>query len=108
VVAIGAWAPGQSTVADAVSEQERRRDEQLGVRAELGGIQLDADGQAVATQLSERIICIGADALRAVPERIAIAYGTRKAAAVRAAIRGGFVSTLVTHASLARELLEPA
>jgi DNA-binding transcriptional regulator LsrR (DeoR family) len=108
VVAIGAWAPGQSTVADAVSEQERRRDEQLGVRAELGGIQLDADGHAVATQLSERIICIGADALRAVPERIAIAYGTRKAAAVRAAIRGGFVSTLVTHASLARELLEPA
>jgi DNA-binding transcriptional regulator LsrR (DeoR family) len=108
VVAIGAWAPGQSTVADAVSEEERRRDEELGVRVELGGIQLDADGQAVATQLSERIICIGADALRAVPERIAIAYGTRKAAAVRAAIRGGFVSTLVTHASLARELLEPA
>jgi DNA-binding transcriptional regulator LsrR (DeoR family) len=108
VVAIGAWAPGQSTVADAVSEQERRRDERLGVRAELGGIQLDADGHAVATQLSERMICIGADALRAVPERIAIAYGTRKAAAVTAAIRGGFVSTLVTHASLARELLEPA
>ena len=106
VVAIGAWAPGQSTVADAVSEQERRRDEQLGVRAELGGIQLDADGQVVNTELSERIICIGADALRAVPEIVAIAYGDAKAPAVRAAIRGEFVSTLVTHASLARELLE--
>jgi DNA-binding transcriptional regulator LsrR (DeoR family) len=108
VVAIGAWAPGQSTVADAVGEQERRRDEQLGVRAELGGIQLDENGRAVATALSERVICIGADALRAVPEIIAIAYGSPKAEAVRAAIRGGFVSTLVTHASLARELLEPA
>ena len=106
VVAIGAWAPGQSTVADAISDPERRRDEQLGVRAELGGIQLDADGQVVNTELSERIICIGADALRAVPEIVAIAYGSPKAQAVRAAIRGEFVSTLVTHASLARELLE--
>jgi DNA-binding transcriptional regulator LsrR (DeoR family) len=107
VVAIGAWAPGQSTVADAVDEDERRRDEQLGVRAELGGIQLDADGRSVATELSERIICIDAERLRAVPEIIAIAYGRAKADAVRAAIRGGFVSTLITHASLARELLEP-
>ena len=32
--------------------------------------------------------------------------GTRKARAVRAAVRGGFVTSLITHGSLARELLE--
>jgi len=39
------------------------------------------------------------------PEVIAIAYGPKKAPAVRAAIRGGYVGGLVTHASLASALL---
>ncbi len=51
------------------------------------------------------MICLDADRLRAVPEIIAIACGSAKARAVRAAIRGGFVTTLLTHASLAEELL---
>jgi DNA-binding transcriptional regulator LsrR (DeoR family) len=106
IITIGAWAPTQSTVADAISEAEYEQDEQLGARAELCGIQLDCDGHALTTALSERIIGIGAEQLRAVPEIIAIAYGTPKANAVRAAIRGGFATSLITHASLARELLE--
>ncbi len=39
---------------------------------------------------------------------IAIAYGAPKAAAVRAAIRGGFVTSLVTHAAMGDALLELA
>jgi DNA-binding transcriptional regulator LsrR (DeoR family) len=105
IVTIGAWARGQSTVADAISEAEYRQDEQLGARAELCGIQLNAEGQPLRTALSERIVGIGPDQLRAVPEIIAIAYGTSKADAVRAALRGGFATSLITHASLARELL---
>jgi DNA-binding transcriptional regulator LsrR (DeoR family) len=106
IVTVGAWAPAQSTVADAVSDAERRQGESLGVRAELCGIQLDAEGRAVKTALSERMIGIEPEQLRAVPEIIAIAYGSAKADAVRAAVRGGFVTSLITHASLARELLE--
>ncbi len=105
IMTIGAWSPEQSTVADAVGRAEYEADKRLGVRAELCGILLDADGEPVRTALSERIIGIQPDELRSVPEIIAIAYGNRKAHAVHAAIRGGFVTSLITHASLARELL---
>lgn len=105
VVGLGAWQAGLSTVADAVTDAERREMYDQGVRAELCGIQLDARGDVVATALSERLVGVNAEHLRAVPEVIAIAYGTEKAAAVRAGLRGGLVSSLVTHAAMASELL---
>ena len=106
VVGLGAWQQGQSTVADAVPERERRQLHQLGVRAETSGILLDGDGNSVTAPLTERIIGIDAEQLRAVPEVIAIVYGTSKADAVRAAVRGGIVTSVVTHTSMATELLE--
>ena len=105
VVGLGAWQAGLSTVADAVTDAERREMYDQGVRAELCGIQLDARGDVMATALSERLVGVNAEHLRAVPEVIAIAYGTEKAAAVRAGLRGGLVSSLVTHAAMASELL---
>jgi DNA-binding transcriptional regulator LsrR (DeoR family) len=105
IVTIGAWAAGQSTVVDVITEAEYAHHASLGACAELCGIQLDSEGNALTTGLSERIVGIGPEQLRAVPEIIAIAYGTPKAHAVRAAVRGGFVTSLITHGSLARELL---
>jgi DNA-binding transcriptional regulator LsrR (DeoR family) len=106
VVGVGAWREGQSTVADALTEQERREMYELGVRSELSGIQLDADGVPLATALTPRLIGIDAEQLRRVPEVIGVVYGTPKAAAVHAALRGRFVTSLVTHPALARELLK--
>jgi DNA-binding transcriptional regulator LsrR (DeoR family) len=108
VVGIGAWRAGQSTVADAVTDRERQEMYDLGVRAELCGIQLDAEGNTVTTALTERLIGIDAEGLRAVPEVIAIAYGRPKAQAVRAALRAGFATGLITHRAMALELLELA
>jgi DNA-binding transcriptional regulator LsrR (DeoR family) len=108
VVGIGAWQKGLSTVADALSERERREMFDLGVRAEVGGIQLDAEGNAITTSLTERLIGITAQQLRAVGDVIAIAYGPSKAGAVQAALRGGFVTSLVTHSAMASELLDRA
>jgi DNA-binding transcriptional regulator LsrR (DeoR family) len=105
MVSIGAWIPGHSTVADAVSEEEYTIDRDRGARAEVCGVQLDENGVAMHTPLSRRLISIPPEQLRSVPEIIAVAYGAPKAGAVRAAVRGGFVTTLVTHASLAAELL---
>jgi len=105
VITTGAWIPGQSTVVDAVGEEEYELGRRAGVVAEVCGIQLDAEGRPVTTGLSQRIIGIGSDQLRSVPEIITIAYGDRKVEAVRAAARGGFATTLITHASLARALL---
>jgi DNA-binding transcriptional regulator LsrR (DeoR family) len=108
VVGVGAWAAGQSTVADAVSPREREEMHALGVRAEVGGIQLDAEGRPVRTSLTDRLIGIEAEDLRAVPEVVGIVYGASKAGAVQAALRGGFVKSLVTHSEMADALLERA
>ena len=108
VVGLGAWAAGQSTVADAVTESERREMYELGVRAELCGVQFDTAGEAVTTALTDRLIGIDAAVLQEIPDVIAIAYGPPKAEAVRAGLRGGWATSLVTHAALARELLEAA
>ena len=108
VTGVGAWEQGQSTVADAVPEHDRREMSELGVRAEVSSIQIDADGRPVKTSLTERLIGIGAEELKAVPEVIAIVYGRQKAAAVYAALRSDFVTSVVTHTTLANELLERA
>jgi DNA-binding transcriptional regulator LsrR (DeoR family) len=105
VVTTGAWMPAQSTVVDALTRGAYEQGREAGVVAEVCGIQLDADGHPMSTTLSERIIGIGADQLRSVPEIITIAYGEAKVTAVQAVVRGGFVTSLVTHASLARALL---
>jgi DNA-binding transcriptional regulator LsrR (DeoR family) len=48
------------------------------------------------------------EVLAKIPSVIAVAYGVPRVAAVRAAIRGGMIHGLVTHASLARALLSGA
>jgi DNA-binding transcriptional regulator LsrR (DeoR family) len=106
VVGLGAWAAGQSTVADVVTDEEREEMFELGVRAELCGVQLDADGNAVTTSITDRLIGIDAGGLQAIPDVIALAYGTAKAQAVRAGLRGGFATSLITHSSMARRLLD--
>ena len=105
MVAIGAWAPGLSTIYDACSPAERAEIAGLGVCAEMAGVFLGKDGRPVPTGLDSRMIVTPGPALQRIPSVIAVAYGVPKAAAVLAAIRGGLVHGLVTHTSLARALL---
>lgn len=107
VVGIGGWDPPHSTVYDAISPAERTSLRELGVRADVSGVLLDADGEAVRAPLTDRIIGVRAAQLRKMPEVIAIAYGVEKAPAARAAILGGYVTGLVTHTQFARALLAP-
>lgn len=108
VIGVGAWQQGLSTVVGALSEQERREIYDLGVRSELSGVQIDGDGNPVTTPLTDRLIGIDARQLHAVPNVIAVAYGTAKVDAVHAGIRGGFITSLVTHTAMARGLLQRA
>lgn len=108
VVGIGRWQSGQSTLYDATSPSDRRVLHDLGVRAELSGIFVAEDGSLVRAALTDRMIGVTADQLRAVPEVIGLPYGTQKAPAVRAALRSGLVTSLVTHRSLALALLDEA
>jgi DNA-binding transcriptional regulator LsrR (DeoR family) len=106
IITVGAWLPGQSTVVDAISVEEFEQARDAGVVVEMAGMQLDAKGRPVHTPLSERIIGIEPERLARVPEIIAIAYGEEKVAGVRAAVSGGLMTTLITHAPLARALLD--
>jgi DNA-binding transcriptional regulator LsrR (DeoR family) len=108
VAGVGAWASEQSTLYDATGEAERRELGRRGVAAEISGVLVDAAGAPVASDLTERMIGITAEQMRAVPEVIAIVYGTAKVRAVLAAVRGGMVDSLVTHSTLAEELIRAA
>jgi DNA-binding transcriptional regulator LsrR (DeoR family) len=108
MLAIGAWAPGLSTIYDACSPGERDAIAGLGVCAEMAGVFLDEDGHPVQTGLDSRMIVTPGPALAQIPAVIAVAYGVAKGAAVHAAIRAGLIHGLVTHTSLARALLRPA
>lgn len=106
VVGLGLCAPGQSTLYDALGERDHAELRELGVCAEVCGVFLSATGEPVETELSQRVIAIGADDLRAIPDVLAIAYGAAKVAAARAALASGLVDGFVTHASFARALLD--
>jgi DNA-binding transcriptional regulator LsrR (DeoR family) len=108
LVAIGAWAPGLSTIYDAITPDERDALAGLGVCAEMAGVFLGEDGRPVATQLDSRMIVTPGAALQRIPFVLSVAFGVSKSPAVCAAIRGEMVHGLVTHASLARAMLSLA
>ena len=105
VVGVGGWRPPASTVYDALGASERKALLDHGVAADVSGVLLKADGRAVDIPPTDRMIRISAEELRRIPEVIALTYGPEKAPAAQAAIRGGFVTGLVTHTSFARALL---
>jgi len=105
VVGIGAWAPPHSTLFDAFSAKDRRAATKAGACADLSGVIIRSDGTPVTADLTGRIIGVGAAQLREIPEVIGLAYGADKTRAVRAALTGGYVTSVVTHTQMARSLL---
>ncbi|MGB7450313.1 MAG: sugar-binding domain-containing protein [Ornithinimicrobium sp.] len=105
VMGIGAWAAGCSTIFDIASDQMREDVAAAGVVGECGGVFFDSQGRTVETEAARRIITVSPDRLQAIPNTLGLAYGARKAEAVRAAVRGGLVTGLVVDSSLATLLL---
>lgn len=105
VVALGRWAPGESTLHDAADLRDQETLRALGVCAEISGVFLSEQGEPVETELATRMIGIDAERMRAISEVIVMAYGTAKLPALRAALRSGLVGGLVTHSALAGALL---
>jgi DNA-binding transcriptional regulator LsrR (DeoR family) len=108
VVGIGAWEPELSTIYDMVDPAARQRTAELGAIGEISGALIDRAGRPLAAPLSRRIIGVTGEQLEHIDTVISVAYGRRKAPAVLAALRGGLVNGLITHAALARELLDAA
>ena len=65
----------------------------------------DDAGRHIVTSFDERVLGIGVEQLRRTRRRIGVAGGRRKFEAIRSALRGGWVSTLVTDLDTAQRLL---
>ncbi len=108
VVGIGLWESGESMLYNGADRQDHAVLERRGVCAEVSGVFLTAEGRPVSTGLTDRMIAVSAEQLRAIPDVIAVPYGVARATAVLAALRSGLVNGIVTHASLARAVLDIA
>jgi len=69
------------------------------------GLHFDIRGEILPLSLNSRTIAIAPDELRAIPRRIAVACGVRKADAILGAIRAGFANMLVTDTDAAINML---
>lgn len=108
VVAVGSWKPPHSLLYEALPEGERDHLLAKGVVAELCATVVDADGNDVAPEFTDRCIAIRGYQLKAVDEVIAVAGGRDKPGAVEAVLRGGFANSLITDQVVARHLLDAA
>jgi DNA-binding transcriptional regulator LsrR (DeoR family) len=68
----------------------------------------DAQGQAVKSHLDNRVLGIDKRHLLQIPRRIGVAGGSRKHEAIRAALLGGWINTLVTDSQTAMFLRDQA
>ncbi|WP_307794028.1 sugar-binding transcriptional regulator [Actinacidiphila bryophytorum] len=91
---------------NAVPEEELIRLRSLGAVGDICQRFFDASGAHLDAGLGERTIGVSPDQLRSVPRRIAVAGGARKYAAVRAAVRGRWITTLITDLHTARRLVD--
>ncbi|WP_216210239.1 sugar-binding transcriptional regulator [Amycolatopsis aidingensis] len=108
VVSIGAWQAGESTVYDALPEEQQDAISKRGAKAEVAAQLFDEQGNALSTGLAHHVLAISAEELLRIPEVIAFGYAAPKAEAVAAVLRSGMVTTLITEAETAELLLELA
>ncbi|WP_243745125.1 sugar-binding transcriptional regulator [Streptomyces hainanensis] len=91
---------------NAVAEEELTRLRGLGAVGDICQRFFDENGVHVDAGLGERTVGVSVDQLRGAPRRIAVAGGPRKYPAVRGAVRGRWITALVTDLSTARRLLD--
>lgn len=91
---------------NAIAEEEQEGLRRAKVVGDICLRFFDEWGQPVPSTLDERVLGITAAQLRRVSRRVAAAGGQRKYAAIRAALRGGWLNVLITDLGVARRLVE--
>ncbi len=82
--------------------------EELRKRGAVGDICMrffDAEGKPVRSPMDERVIGMELEQLRSLRRNLGVAGGVRKVAAIRGALRGGYISVLITDIHTARALV---
>ncbi|WP_276617576.1 sugar-binding transcriptional regulator [Streptomyces coryli] len=90
---------------NAITAADQTQLTKLGAVGDVCARYFDATGNLVDAPFNDRIIGIDPDHLRAVDRRIGVAGGPDKVAAIRGAVAGGWINTLITDAEVARQLL---
>lgn len=89
-----------------IQSDELRTLRKSGVVCATNFTMLDEDGHEVASAFRDRLFGMGLDDLLAVRNRIVIAFGENKVHAMRAALRGGIATILVTDVESAHALAD--
>jgi len=93
---------------NAVSSEDEELLREEGAVGDVCMRYFDAEGAPVKSHLDDRILGIDSAALLAIPRRIGVAGGRRKHEAIRAALLGGWINTLVTDSATATYLRDAA
>lgn len=98
LVGIGAPVPSISTLLrfGYLTEDDLTQLRSQGAVGEVAGIHYNIEGQATGIDLNHRTISIEPDAVRRIPQVIAVAGGIAKADAILGALQGQFLDVLVT------------
>ncbi|WP_228447040.1 sugar-binding transcriptional regulator [Streptomyces paludis] len=91
---------------NAIAAEEMARLRSLGAVGDICQRFFDENGIHVDAGLGERTIGISVDQLRTVPRRIGVAGGAAKYPAVLGAVRGRWITALVTDSTTARRLVD--
>lgn len=75
---------------------------------DISGFHLDKKGVALDIPINNRIVGISPEDLRAIPNVIVAAQGSKKAPALLASLKGAYINTLVTDAETAKLVLAGA
>ncbi|MEZ4658955.1 MAG: sugar-binding transcriptional regulator [Caldilineaceae bacterium] len=107
LVGIGAVEPSDllARSGNVFSAQELAMLKEVGAVGDLCLRFFDEDGKPVITSLNDRVIGISLAQLRKAPRAVGIAGGSDKVAAIRGALRGGWINVLITDRFTAEKLL---
>ncbi len=108
IVGIGAIVPKVNSMlvgSGYVSGAELKLLKRGGAVGDVFSYFINDKGEIVETEIYDRSITIGVEHIRKVPTTVGIATGAEKSRAVAAAVRGGFVNTLIVDSHLAQALL---
>ena len=105
LVGIGSWDPPRSSLYGEIGEEDRKELLAQGAVGDVCTFVFGSEGRILHSAALDRTVGVSLEELRRVPEVIAIAGGTPKAAAIAAVLRSGVVNTLVTDSGTAQRLL---
>jgi DNA-binding transcriptional regulator LsrR (DeoR family) len=110
LVGIGALQPSVmlANSGNAFTDQELQDVKRRGAVGDVGLRFFDSAGRPVHGPLDDRVIGVTLEELKKTPRVIGVAGGDRKVEAIRACLKGQFISVLVTDKFTAEKLLQPS